>query len=535
VPARNLLFLWTDEQRPDTIGAYHHPRAPLRGRTPHTDRLAAGGALFEQAYCAEPLCTPSRATVLTGVYPHAHGAIHNNVPLPRTYPTIAELLRPHGYACGYAGKWHLGDELRPQRGFDWWSSIEDEYTHDHRAEGYSSYHRWLVAHGVTPPDVDDDGSPVFSRLSAAQLPEHLGKPAFLAQEARRFLDEHAGSTEGAAGARPFALYVNFLEPHFPLRGPWDDLFFPGDVRLPDTWQGPPDAGMPLRYRLRRDGFAAHNPHVGTDDVAGWTAAIARYWGLASLVDKYVGQILDHLEALGLVEDTIVVYSSDHGDMMGEHRLIAKAMPYEASARVPLLLRGPGIAPQRVAAPVSQVDLVPTLLDLLGIAAPAHVQGESLAPVLRAAGPGATVGRVGRSVGPAGARNGDTASATGTPEARVGAAEREVVIEWHGVDRGKTVSGYRAPHDDGSAEAETILRAMGAQHRCIRLGPWKLTVDESGEHELYNLETDPGEAHNLLGPGRSPSAESAEAARRLWERLLAWQQRTGDTLSLPAPL
>src|SRR5262245_37933443 len=220
----NLLFLWTDEQRPDSIGAYREaaraaggrgsPYAGAGPRTPHLDRLAREGALCEQAYCAMPVCTPSRATVLTGTYPHTHGATHNNVPLPEAIPTVAELLRREDYVCGYAGKWHLGRELRPQRGFEsWWSSMEDGYVDDHEVEGYSTYHHWLVRQGITPPDRGKDGSPVFSRRTAAGLPEAAGKPAFLATEACRFLDAH--------GDRPFALYVNFLEPHMPFTGPRD--------------------------------------------------------------------------------------------------------------------------------------------------------------------------------------------------------------------------------------------------------------------------------------------------------------------------
>jgi arylsulfatase A-like enzyme len=519
---RNLLFLWTDEQRPDTLGVYHDhsaraPRAPtasrslLRGRTPHLDRLAAGGVVFERAYCAEPLCTPSRATVLTGLYPHAHGALHNNVPLPDSAPTLAELLAPAGYRCGYAGKWHLGDELRPQRGFGWWSSTEDQYVHDHRAHGFSSYHRWLVSQGHQPPDRAADGSRIWSRESAARLPEHLGKPAFLAREACRFLDEHQAAHPGA----PFVLSVNFLEPHMPFCGPWDDLFPPDDVRLPETWGTAPDSGMPLRYRLRRDGFAARNPHVSTDDAAGWRALAARYWGLASLVDAYAGRILDHLEALGLADSTVVVYSTDHGEMMGEHRLLAKAMPYEASAQVPLILRAPDVSPRRVAAPVSQVDLVPTLLELLGQPLPDRLQGRSLLPVLGQSAEG---------------REG---------EASAPVSGRDVVIEWSGVPRGGAVSGYRPPQagapSDGSPEAETVLRAMAARLRTIRSGQWKLTVDEFGEHELYDLEADPLETRNLLFARRLQANGSAGAAvGPLWRRLQEWQRRTADPVTLPAP-
>src|SRR6266542_534301 len=103
---RNVLLLWTDQQRPDTLGAYGNPHV----RTPNLDRLAAGGALFEQAYCAQPVCNPSRASVLTGLYPHTHGVLANRMTLPPTYPTIAELLKPAGYARGYAGKCDLGWE-----------------------------------------------------------------------------------------------------------------------------------------------------------------------------------------------------------------------------------------------------------------------------------------------------------------------------------------------------------------------------------------------------------------------------------------
>ena len=498
----NLLFLWTDEQRPDSLGTYHHARAPLRGRTPHLDRLAEGGVVFERAYCAEPLCTPSRATVLTGVYPHAHGAGHNNVPLPPDVPTIAELLRPRGYVCGYAGKWHLGDELSAQRGFDWWSSMEDQYIHDHRAAGMSSYHQWLVGQGLEPPDTDRDGTRIWSRESAARLPEELGKPAFLAREACHFLNARR------AAGDPFVLYVNFLEPHMPFFGPWDDLFPPDDVQLPETWSGPPDAGMPLRYRVRRDGFAARNPHVDTDDAAGWRALAARYWGLASLVDKYAGQILERLEALGLADDTVVVSSSDHGEMMGEHRLLAKAMPYEAAARVPLILRAPGVAPQRVAAPVSQVDLVPTLLELLGQPVPQHAQGESLLGGLQG---------------------------LHRPSLDAVSAKREVVVEWQGVPRGTSVSGYRPPKDDGSAASETVLDAMAARLRTICAGQWKLTVDEFGEHELYDLQSDPLETRNLLfGTRLAEHPGAASAVHDLWERLDLWQRRTADPLVLQPP-
>jgi arylsulfatase A-like enzyme len=173
--------------------------------------------------------------------------------------------------------------------------------------------------------------------------------------------------------------VNFLEPHMPFFGPWDGVYPAEEMELPATWYAEPNPGMPLRHQIRRRGYAADNGHVDTNDERGWKALKARYWGLASLVDKYVGRILDHLDALGLAGDTIVVYSTDHGDMMGEHRLVAKGVQYEGASRVPLIVRVPGLAPCRIATPVSQIDLVPTLLDVLGYDAPAHVRGPRSCP------------------------------------------------------------------------------------------------------------------------------------------------------------
>ena len=496
---KNILFLWTDEQRPDTIGAYGKPYGGAGIRTPNLDRLAQGSVLFEQAYCAQPVCTPSRGTVITGLYPHTHGATHNNIPLPESAPTVAELLRPYSYACGYIGKWHLGHEVHPQRGFDaWWSSMEDGYVKDHRAEGFTSYWHWLVSQGYEPPDNASDGTKVFSRSTAARLPEESGKPAFLAREACLFLDTY--------GHQPFALYVNFLEPHMPFFGPWDDKYPVEEMELAATFYGEPHAGMPLRHRLRREGYAApNNRHVDTNDEPGWKALKARYWGLASLVDKYCGVILDHLEALGLADDTVVVYSTDHGDMMSEHRLVAKGVQYEGASRVPLIVRAPGVAPRRIATPVSQIDVLPTLLDALGVAPPAHLQGSSLLPLMR---------------------EGDRPSPGRAPAPD----EAEIVFEWSGGRDGETADGHRF----GGDEAE--WRAFAARQRTIRRGRWKLTVDESGEHELYNLVADPHETRNLLFTGgQTLPTDALAAARDLWARLRAWQERTQDTVALPDPV
>jgi arylsulfatase A-like enzyme len=461
---KNLLFIWTDEQRPDTICAYGDRLAGApRIDTPHLDRLAAQSVLFEQAYCTQPVCSPSRASVLTGYYPHAHGVMQNNVALPADVPTLAERLRPAGYACGYVGKWHLGPELartpQQRRGFDdCWVSTEDMYTHDYVTDGYSDYHHFLVAHGYEPPDAVRNGR-VFSRETAARLPEEVGKPAFQAEACMRFLEEHRDT--------PFFLAVNFLEPHFPFFGPLDGYYDPAAMVLPDTWWREPDRTMPRHYRIIRQKYLEQNPHVGTNDARGWQELIARYWGLCTLIDRHVGRILQRLEDLGLAEDTIVVYTSDHGDMMGTHRIVGKCVQYEPSARVPLLVRVPGTAPRRVAAPVSQIDVTPTLLDLLDRPIPDGLQGTSLRPLLG---------------GDEGRKTEDESPSVLRPSSLVERDEndRDVFIEWNGWNMFSAQIWRKYWLSDPSALDQP---RSTVDSRTIRRGRWKLSVFVTGEAEL----------------------------------------------------
>jgi arylsulfatase A-like enzyme len=491
---KNLLFLWTDQQRPDTIGAYGNDLI----RTPHLDHLAATGTLFTQAYCAQPVCSPSRGSVLTGVYPHTHGVISNSMKLPLEAKTIAERLRPHGYACGYVGKWHLGREHCAQRGFeDLWSSTEN-YAFgyepgDPNPRGLSDYERSLVARGYLTAGPDGEVRPI-GRPAAARLPEAAGKPAFQAAECGRFLE--------TLRDRPFLLMCNFLDPHGPNNSPFDGLYDPDTIPLPASWYGELEATVPLRYRMRRrhaerldvrwEKWVPGN--LSGNDERHWRELAARYWGQVSLVDKYVGQILSRLDELGLADDTVVVYSTDHADMMGEHRLLNKGLNYEGAAHVPLLIRAPGLAPRRIATPVSQVSLVPTLLDLLGRPAPAGLPGGSLVPLMTA---------------------GDSA-----PD------EAEVVIEWNGYDSYPPEFTRPGPLT-GDEETDRLLRAVDA--RTVRCGRWKLSVHASAEHELYDLRADPGETHNALH-----DAGADRVVADLYGRLLTWQRRTGDALRLPAP-
>ena len=233
--------------------------------------------------------------------------------------------------------------------------------------------------------------------------------------------------------------------------------------------------------------------------ADWRRVMANYWGLCSLVDTHTGTILRTLDECGLRDNTVVVYTSDHGDMMGNHRLLAKCVMFEEAARVPLLIRLPGQrSSRRVRGPVSQIDLVPTLLDLLGQPIPGHLQGKSLRPVLE--------------------RSGDVA------------LEEDVVIEWNGPNNGfgdRLGKVSIPPSMLELATREEIERATTDPVRTIVTPQgWKFNCSPLGEHELYNLNDDPLETQNLAN-----LPEQRARMDELTDRIRRWQERTSDTVEL----
>jgi arylsulfatase A-like enzyme len=339
---------------------------------PNLNGLADRSTVFARAYCPQPICAPCRGSILTGLWPTQHGLVENNLPLSPEAAVLPELLPPGERLCAHFGKWHLGDELFAQRGFTEWVSIEDQYN-DYFGEGRdrntrSSYHYFLVGHGLTP-----ENGRYFSRLEAAALPEKLSKPQFLASEAERFFESRAADRE------PFVLFVSFLEPHPPNTGPLDAEYDWQTIQLPESLDDGPDTHHNPKAWLngqfnRRRGKAGF-PLRERDD---WKRHISRYWGLCTQIDNAVGRILGGLSNAGLADDTIVVFTSDHGDQLGAHGTVSKGLMYEESCRIPLLIHLPGQTTQRfVDRPVSQVDLVPTLLELLGVTTDRSFPGRSL--------------------------------------------------------------------------------------------------------------------------------------------------------------
>jgi arylsulfatase A-like enzyme len=181
----NLVFIWTDEQRADTMLAYGNTKI----HTPNLNKLAAESVVFENAYVTQPVCTPNRSAVMTGLWPHTTGCIRNNIPLPPGVPCLSEIVNDADYRTAYMGKWHLGDEIFAQYGFEEWVSIEDFYTdcyskgRDHSQR--SDYHHFLIGKGYQP-----DNGTKFSRAFAARRPIEHCKPKFLEIKACDFLRRH---------------------------------------------------------------------------------------------------------------------------------------------------------------------------------------------------------------------------------------------------------------------------------------------------------------------------------------------------------
>ncbi|MFC1525578.1 sulfatase-like hydrolase/transferase, partial [Candidatus Latescibacterota bacterium] len=361
----SLLYIFTDQQRADTMRCYGNEHIGV----PHLNGLADEGFVFEHAYVSQPVCSPSRATMLAGLWPHSSGVPACNVPLPADVTTFAEHL-PDTYSTAYMGKWHLGDEIFPQHGFQAWVGSEDAYRHSYSSPELlgelSPYHHFLRDCGLTP-DSDNRGERVFSRHLAASLDEERTKASFLGDRAAEFIRRQ--------GDRPFALCVSFLEPHPPHTGPLNALYDPSSLPTGPAFMRPPPPNAPLITRLMAAYYLASEDYgldLRTDE--GWRGLMARYWGNVTLVDRAVGMILQALQESGQADDTIVVFTSDHGEQMGDHGILGKTVMYEESIKVPLVIRAPMLskAPRRIVGNFSHIDLAPTLLDAMGLGVPAQM-------------------------------------------------------------------------------------------------------------------------------------------------------------------
>ncbi|MFB6173312.1 MAG: sulfatase [Halobacteriales archaeon] len=398
----NVLFIHTDEQRADTLGCYGNDLV----ETPHIDRLAREGATFEEAHCTHPLCMPSRGSLLTGRYPSAHGTWRNGIPIREDERTIADLLGDAGYTTGLIGKAHFTpykgdpdehpesvqiDAVGEDACWEFWREFDGPYygfehvetvlLHGHNEALGGHYGRWLAEeHPESRGLIEQEAAigetdPEYNVWTSA-LPPELHSSNWVADRTIEFMD---------AAAAPFYAWVGIPDPHFPYNPPeeYARRYDPSAVERHVDPEGEVWGEDPPRY------VTYHiEEKYGTDwrDVpeSVQREMLANYLAMVDLLDDAVGRILDALEERGLAEDTVVVFTADHGDWMGEHGLFQKGLPHTRGlTRIPQIVRWPGVADpgRRVEGVASQVDLVPTLLDACGVEIPYGVQGESLRPVL----------------------------------------------------------------------------------------------------------------------------------------------------------
>ena len=471
--APNILLIISDQQRTDTLGFLG--RTPCR--TANLDRLAAGGVCFERAMTPCPLCGPARTSMFTGLYAHeARGTLDMkpvglldpgkrgptagdmllNDYVCREEPLLTNLLKGRGYHTAYAGKWHVGNEVLG----DW---FERYWGHEN-----GQYVDWCKREGLP------DGWPLNDMRTRSHREPRMSIPAALVNEidpahsndawiadiAIRFIRERPKD-------RPFFVTCGFNGPHPPFKipEPYFSMYDPASIPEPPNF-GPTE----LEPQANRDSFYRKLWADQGTDWRNWQRSVAVYWGFVTLIDDQVGRLIECLEQEGVADETLIVFCSDHGEMLGQHGLWHKMHAYEEAIRTPLVFSAPWIhGGRRSQAAVSLLDIPSTLLAAVGIAPPAEYRGIDLSPAF---------------------------SADESLPERMLFAEHKPQGSWNGA------TDWRMATDN--------------RH--------KYTWNRGDLDEFYDLSADPYETDNRI----FDPASAAEAAR-LRSELRDWMVRTADPL------
>lgn len=400
---KNVLLITSDQQHWNTMG-FLNPRV----KTPNLDRLAGQGTHYSRAYTVNPTCTPTRASIITGQYPSQHGAYALGTKLMEDVHTIGDDFHAAGYQTALVGKAHFqplkGTDKYPSleaypvlHDLDFWKKYKEpfygfrhyELARNHTDEAHVGQHYalWLeerdpnwrnhfrTADGSRPP-----------QQWTWSIPEELHYNTWIAERSNALLEGYAEKDE------PFFLWSSFFDPHpsYLVPEPWDTMYDPDAVDLPQLHSGEHESNPPHFKQTQEPefdasgyaeegGHAIHGFHSHLHDERKLRKDIAVYYGMISCLDKYIGKILDRLEELGLAEDTLVVFTTDHGHFYGHHGLVAKGpFHYEDAIRVPFIVRCPGEnhGGRESTAIQSLVDLAPTLLDFCEIDIPDCMTGTS---------------------------------------------------------------------------------------------------------------------------------------------------------------
>ena len=468
----NILWLCTDQQRFDTLGCYGNRYV----NTPNIDSLAEDGALFENAFSQSPVCSPSRGSFLSGRYPITCRMRQNGADIPDSELLVTKIFHDAGYYCGLAGKLHLR-ACNPVSGCtDMESRISDGYDEFHWSHDtskswglHNEYYKWLAdVHGTTYHTINTSESEYVQY----GMPIEQHQSYWCAQKAIDFINERKRSQQ------PWLFSVNFYDPHHPFDPPrelldrytamLDDIplpaYFDGEERTKTIWQIQDHGGA---YN-HTSGY----PFDKMNDID-HRMVRAAYWAMCDMLDIQVGRIIEALRENDELEDTIILFHSDHGEMLGDHGIYLKGpFFYDCAIKVPLIISWPGhIKNQRISQLVELMDIPETLLDLCGLDRYVGMQGQSLKPVL----------------------NGEQKNNL----------HRDVYCEY--------------------LNAMACHKSPKAFASMIRSEQWKLVVSHSGngEGELYDLINDPTESMNLFNDQGHAEIKAAMTSRLLdrWSHMV----------------
>lgn len=413
VKPKNLIFICTDQLRYDALSATGNRIA----RTPSIDGLAARGATFHRHYTPNQICSPSRASMATGLYPRHHGVWRNGVALDERLPTLWHTLANAGFSTRAVGKLHYQPLLAPHDlgmpeslaywqnpnsakwhgpyyGFEHVDLVLGEANESTKAGHYAD---WLksnfpeVVNLYEPHAIPGSQAKDLQEVWKSAVPAEYHYTNWIAERAADFISTRT------ARADPYCLFVSFPDPHHPFAPPrpYCDMFEPAKMPLPIVREGElkrmpaylSDGGDPRRQpyiaegeQIREQGFLVRTDTISSKTMA---VAIAHTYGMIKMIDDAVGRITDAVSSVGEIDNTYILFTSDHGELLGDHGLLRKGPPpYRQLLQVPLILCGPGIPPgAEIEALTSHVDLFATLASLLGVRPPA-TDGLDLAPVIR---------------------------------------------------------------------------------------------------------------------------------------------------------
>jgi arylsulfatase A-like enzyme len=409
----NVLIITTDQQHWNTIQALGNSSI----HTPNLDRLVEQGVAFERAYVANPVCSPSRSSIITGEYPSRHGCWNIGVALDQERVTVGQVMQKEGYRTGLFGKAHFQPvlkegsfESKPNiHNRDFWRQWQGPYygfqqvgmVHGHSDEDSSHgmhYGAWLVDQGIDPSLYFGPGG--GHREGSWDLPEEYHYTRWTADQTMNFIEDGLlEDKQGHGTAAPFLAWCSFQDPHnaFLCPEPWNSMYNPDAMPAFHEKEGEMADKPSIHQCLIEDRMneldvavtadpghdtggiqclGQTNKKIGEERARKW---LASYYAMISLIDHHIGRILDKLEQLGIAEETLIVFTSDHGDYAGNHGLWLKGpIHYEDIVRVPFIVRYPANVPAgvRSSSLVSLVDIAPTILEACGIDPVASMQGVS---------------------------------------------------------------------------------------------------------------------------------------------------------------